>query len=227
MGEQGAQVLIYENEEGVIRDHDYLCRHGLPTSAVDQPRPIDALPARSRSLVQGETLRWGDSKLEVIWSPGHTPGLVCLYDREKGLLFTSDHLMRRDESQIQFLRPPTFDRFAAYLESVRKLKANAAETIMPGHGRGFTGLQGRLDEILKAANDRLEIVMDGLAKGPAQASELSQLDGLSFKHPRAVDDSGRLWRTAIAQVLTHLVYLEGLGKVRQLERGDQIFWERV
>jgi glyoxylase-like metal-dependent hydrolase (beta-lactamase superfamily II) len=33
--------------------------------------------------------------LEVIHTPGHTPGSVCLYARQSGLLFVGDVLQRR------------------------------------------------------------------------------------------------------------------------------------
>ena len=33
--------------------------------------------------------------LEVIHTPGHTPGSVCLYARQRGLLFVGDVLQRR------------------------------------------------------------------------------------------------------------------------------------
>jgi glyoxylase-like metal-dependent hydrolase (beta-lactamase superfamily II) len=225
MGDAGARVLMLQNEQAVERDVSWLERHGLPPGATGRFRGGD-LPSISEPVHDGQRLDWGIANLEVIWSPGHTPGLASLYEPDLRLLFTSDHVMRRDESQISIASASGFDRLGAYLESVRKLKATPAQTVLPGHGRGFGGLTERLDEILVGADVRLAILMDSLASGPAQASELSLLDGLNFKHPSAQTGPQQL-QTAIIQVLSHLIHLERLGQVRQLSEGEKIFWERV
>lgn len=36
---------------------------------------------------EGDTLDYGGRKLEVILTPGHTPGHACLYDRENKVMF--------------------------------------------------------------------------------------------------------------------------------------------
>ena len=225
MGEAGARVLD-DAQRGAGRPRPIVAR--APWPAIDDSRLLawGELPPFSDPVHDGQQLDWGVAQLEVIWSPGHTPGLACLYEPDLQLLFTSDHVMRRDESQISIASPHSFDRFGAYLASVRKLKATPAQTVLPGHGRGFGGLTQRLDEILLNADARLGILLDYLANRPAQAAELSLLDGLHFKHPSAQTGPQQL-RTAISQVLSHLIHLEQLGQVRQLTQGEQIFWERA
>jgi hydroxyacylglutathione hydrolase len=39
-----------------------------------------------------ESMDWGQFKLEVIHTPGHTLGSVCLFERKKGILFSGDTL---------------------------------------------------------------------------------------------------------------------------------------
>ena len=43
-----------------------------------------------RPLTEGQCFALGGRTLEVLFSPGHTPGSICLLDRENGLLFSGD-----------------------------------------------------------------------------------------------------------------------------------------
>lgn len=44
----------------------------------------------NRLLADGEIIDLGDRALEVIYTPGHSPGSICLLDRKNRLLFTGD-----------------------------------------------------------------------------------------------------------------------------------------
>ena len=43
-------------------------------------------------IYDGQTLQIGDARLEVISTPGHTPGGVCFYCKQDGVLFSGDTL---------------------------------------------------------------------------------------------------------------------------------------
>ena len=64
----------------------------------------DLLPAIDQQIGAGEMghrdvahqkreLQVADARLEVIVSPGHTPGSVCLYCEELGVVFSGDTLL--------------------------------------------------------------------------------------------------------------------------------------
>jgi glyoxylase-like metal-dependent hydrolase (beta-lactamase superfamily II) len=42
--------------------------------------------------VDFKKLEWGEFDLEVLHTPGHTMGSICLFDRKKGILFSGDTL---------------------------------------------------------------------------------------------------------------------------------------
>jgi hydroxyacylglutathione hydrolase len=86
-------------------------------------------PAASRLLVGGETVSAGDLKLEVIHSPGHTPGSILLYG--EGLLFTGDTLFKDDVGRTDL--PGGDDRqLQGSLDKIRKFPVPTV--ILPGHG---------------------------------------------------------------------------------------------
>jgi hydroxyacylglutathione hydrolase len=90
---------------------------------------IELPPAAGRLLLGGETVGSGDLKLEVIHSPGHTPGSILLYG--EGLLFTGDTLFKDDVGRTDL--PGGDDRqLRASLARIKKFPA--ATVILPGHG---------------------------------------------------------------------------------------------
>lgn len=51
-------------------------------------------PAISRYLSEADTLTFGKTTLQVVHTPGHTPGGICLYAHEQGVIFTGDTLFQ-------------------------------------------------------------------------------------------------------------------------------------
>ena len=79
-------------------------------------------------LSGGEILDLGGRKLEVIHTPGHSPGHMCLWERERGYLFTGD-LVYRGTLYADY---PSTDP-EAYLKSLEKTAALPVERVLPGH----------------------------------------------------------------------------------------------
>lgn len=95
--------------------------------------PVNAPVPVNRMVDDGEILEEVFGGLQVVATPGHSPGHVSFFQPERGILFTGDVLMN-----IPFnLRLP----FAAFTpdmnedrRSVKKIAALGAETICFGHG---------------------------------------------------------------------------------------------
>jgi glyoxylase-like metal-dependent hydrolase (beta-lactamase superfamily II) len=101
-----------------------------------------------RLLTEGEVLQVGGLQLEVIHSPGHSPGSVCFYLRDQNLLFSGDTLFN---GSIGNLHLPTAEPLHMW-DSLRKLAALPKETrVVPGHGPdtaiGKEGWLERAEEI--------------------------------------------------------------------------------
>jgi glyoxylase-like metal-dependent hydrolase (beta-lactamase superfamily II) len=195
-------------------DESWLVRHGLPEDRLSDARwrPID-WPMPTRTVEDQERLRWGHLNLEVLWCPGHTRGLVCLLERERRLLFTTDHVMRRAPAPISQRQDTDEDPLGDYLASVRKLPGLPVDTVLPGHGRPFHGLNQRLEHIEADFAGQLSRVRAHLEHGPAMAYEVLALDGLRDRRPVAE-------RYALAQVVSRLRHLEAIGDVSRHESAD-------
>ena len=73
----------------------------------------------------------GTTGLEVIHTPGHTAGGICLYDRKRRILFSGDTLFAHGGVGRTDL---VGGDFGALVESIRKISLLDVEMILPGHG---------------------------------------------------------------------------------------------
>lgn len=69
--------------------------------------------------------------LEVVHTPGHTVGGICLYDRKRKILFSGDTLFANGGVGRTDL--PGGD-YEALLASLRKISLLDVDVILPGHG---------------------------------------------------------------------------------------------
>jgi len=86
-------------------------------------------PAADRLLVDGNVLALDGLELEVIHSPGHSPGSILLYG--DGLLFTGDTLFKNDVGRTDL---PGGDEQELQRSLARIREFPAATIILPGHG---------------------------------------------------------------------------------------------
>ncbi|HXW19914.1 MAG TPA: MBL fold metallo-hydrolase, partial [Roseiarcus sp.] len=104
-------------------------------------------PAPPTGLVaDGQEFDLGDRRLEVIHVPGHSPGLIAVFERASATLFTSDALY----DGPMFFDLPRSDRRKAK-ESIARLAALPARRIHPGHFESFG--PDRLRELASRALD--------------------------------------------------------------------------
>lgn len=82
----------------------------------------------TRLLGDGDTVDLGGRRLEVLHTPGHSPGHLCFFERDRGYLFTGD-LVYKD---VLFAYYPSTDP-EAYLMSLEKLAALPAKRMFPAH----------------------------------------------------------------------------------------------
>ncbi|KAL8252773.1 hypothetical protein R6Q59_036466 [Mikania micrantha] len=74
--------------------------------------------------------------IQLIHTPGHTEGSVCLFYKPLKVLFTGDHLaLATDESKLAIFEKYNFYSVPTQLESVALLLELEFEWILPGHGR--------------------------------------------------------------------------------------------
>jgi glyoxylase-like metal-dependent hydrolase (beta-lactamase superfamily II) len=92
-----------------------------------------------RILTDGERLDLGGLTLEVLHTPGHTPGHLAFYFPEERLLFSADI----DLTPFGPFYGHDFASIDDFIRSIRKLQKIDAKTVVTGHSGPFTAdLQG-------------------------------------------------------------------------------------
>jgi hydroxyacylglutathione hydrolase len=112
-----------------------LDRHGLAQpGGHGAPFPIPPSVA-AVELAEGSRIRFGDIKLEVLHTPGHTEGSVCLLANGERLLFTGDTLFAGGWGRTDL--PGGSDE--EMVDSLARLSRLPTDLrVLPGHGRGST-----------------------------------------------------------------------------------------
>jgi len=85
-------------------------------------------------LMDGDTLELDGITLEVVHTPGHTQGSICLYDQERKILFSGDALQGTTAFVKEF-GPVTglYTDLDAYIRSIQRLLNLDVDMILPGH----------------------------------------------------------------------------------------------
>lgn len=82
----------------------------------------------SRVLHDGDWIELGGRSVEVLHTPGHSPGHICLWEPERGYLYTGDLVYA---GKLLAYYPSTDPE--AYLNSLKRIAALPARRIFPGH----------------------------------------------------------------------------------------------
>ncbi len=80
-------------------------------------------------------IKVGDVSLQVIYTPGHCPGSVCFYWKERKVLFTGDVIFAQSFGRFDL---PGADPMLL-LKSIEKLTELDVEVLAPGHGPVIQG----------------------------------------------------------------------------------------
>ena len=101
-----------------------------------------------KGVEDGEVLHMGNTEIEVLHTPGHTPGSACYLLEGNGVLFTGDTIFS-DGRAISRSLPYPRSSAADLRRSVDRLAALDFEVLCGGHGTPLVGgASRRLKELL-------------------------------------------------------------------------------
>ncbi|TYR65083.1 MBL fold metallo-hydrolase, partial [Streptomyces parvus] len=176
----GAWIAMHEADTAIVRRTresepgtwlDYLVRklaavgapddHLAPLRAARSGGRLRTLPGLraalpDREIVPGELLDLAGRRLRAVWTPGHTPGHVCLHLEERhpaglagnGRLFSGDHLLPGISPHIGLYEDPddtaVTDPLGDYLASLERIGRLGVAEVLPAHQHAFTDAGGRV-----------------------------------------------------------------------------------
>jgi glyoxylase-like metal-dependent hydrolase (beta-lactamase superfamily II) len=149
----------------------HLLMHGVPAAEAEYLKNASrglrdfVRPAAPALQLDGtETVEMGGHRMRVEWTPGHSPGHVCLFDPARRLLFAGDQLLPDVSPNIALHPQSTPNPLDDYLAGLDRLVDLRPELVLPAHGRPFTdprALAARLaDHHRRRKRQMLEVVGD-------------------------------------------------------------------
>ena len=166
-------------DAAVTRRIEVARQSGVPEDALRRyadrvsglPSGIARVVAPDRALVPGVEIETDLGAWSVHETPGHAPSHVCLFQRERRLLISGDHVLGRISLYYDYgWTPDPVGEFLASLDVVDRLDARLA---LSGHGRPFVDVHGHIEGNRALVGERLNAVLAELAAGPRTALDIS------------------------------------------------------
>jgi len=178
------------------------------------------------TLYGGETITTGHFSLKVLWTPGHAPGHVCLYEPTQKILFSGDHILPTITSHVGLHPQTSSNPLGDYFDSLNQLKQLDVKLVLPGHEYPFTDFKLRLEEIMQHHKQRNSEILSALNANPKTAYQIateitwmSDTNGVSWDKLSSWDK-----RMAILETLSHLEAMRATGEVDKFTRDDIIYY---
>jgi glyoxylase-like metal-dependent hydrolase (beta-lactamase superfamily II) len=220
--------LVYpryvELEHLVSEVHTYLLVNGVPEDEAqvmsNSQRALSEIvkPAVPAVQLEGaETLEVGRRRLRVEWTPGHSPGHICLYDKSDKLLLAGDHMLPELSPNIGLHPQSTPDPLHEYLDGLKRLAGYEPRLILPAHGRPFTDASKRVSALLAHHKKRLNQIAAIASHGERSAWSVA----LELWGPR---DNPYEKRAALQEGLAHLQALAVEGRVKKFVTPTSVRW---
>jgi len=221
--------LRYQNMDEYLRQTEqWLHSNGVPANTLPTFMRRIMKPALPDITLRGEeTVTVGAFRLKAIWTPGHSPGHICLYEPNHKILFSGDHVLPGITPNISLQAPSGLNPLGDFLDSLNKLKQLDANLVLPAHEHAFTGLATRVEEIIRHHQNRNSEILNSLEARPKTAYEVSaeitwMVDegGTTFQNLQPWDK-----RMAVFEALAHLEAMRVDGRVNKLSQNSIIFYQ--
>jgi glyoxylase-like metal-dependent hydrolase (beta-lactamase superfamily II) len=124
-----------------------------------------------RALLPGVVVHTDLGPWSVHETPGHAPSHVCLFQSERRLLISGDHLLGRISLFFDYGYTP--DPVGDFVHSLDVVEELHARLCLPGHGRTFADVHAHIQGNRELVRERLDQTLTAIGEGdPPTAFEL-------------------------------------------------------
>lgn len=195
---------------------------GVPAAALEAYRErrkgegygIAGIVPPARELVDGVEIHSDLGAWQVVETPGHAPSHVCLWQPERRLLISGDHLLGRVSLYYDYGYTP--DPAGEFLRSLDRVDGLGARLCLSGHGRTFGDVGAHVAANRALVAERVARVLDVVtADGPITA-----YDAVPRVYGEPVTALNANWW--ISETLCYLRHLEVDGRLRRATDDDGV-----
>jgi glyoxylase-like metal-dependent hydrolase (beta-lactamase superfamily II) len=213
---------VWGSSDWPRRIADWFLRHGVPADAAEE------LIESGHVFADFVHFAWNPQPVEpgdeidgwrVVATPGHADGHLCLL-RSDGVLIAGDHLLTPITPAIGLYPESRPDPLGDYVEALGAVERLAPRVAYGGHGEPVRAPAERAREIVAHHDERLDRTEAALADDPRSGYDVSHdLFG------RELPPIQR--RFAVAETLSHLERLVGLGRASRREGDRSVSYTRA
>jgi len=235
-GLTGAAVYLHplEAERSMAMQHvagentEYLARHGVPDVAPERRLPSPSrffgswyAPVTPDHLLgdEDDIPLGGGRTLQVVWTPGHTPGHCCLLLRPDGVLFVGDHLLPKITPHVGLWPNGPENPLGDFLASHEKIQRHEARLVCPAHGAVYEDHRRRAKQLIDFHRVRKLDTLEAIRRRPRTAYEVA-LDVFSI----SADNRFQVM-AATYETLAHLELLRREGRALRDEVGGVVRYQ--
>jgi glyoxylase-like metal-dependent hydrolase (beta-lactamase superfamily II) len=240
----GARIYMHEIENSIIdtryvhmdallaQTAEWLKLNGVPAEETGDIRDASldivdlVVPARPDVILHGgEMITTGEFNFNAIWTPGHSPGHICLYEPEKKVLLSGDHILPTITPNIGRHPQSAENPLGMYLESLQEMRKLDVSLVLPGHDEPFTGLVPRIDEIISHHEQRNLEILAAVSSQPRTAFDIAEYvtwgTNASWRELPPIHR-----RMAIFETIAHLEYMITRGRAEKIDRDNVIYYRQ-
>jgi glyoxylase-like metal-dependent hydrolase (beta-lactamase superfamily II) len=198
-----ARRLEVARQSGVPEEplRRYAEQRGTPEPGIAGPIEVD------RDLVAGVVVASDVGEWVTYETPGHSPSHVSLFQPERRLLISGDHLLGRISLYFEFGYSP--NPVGEFLNSLDVVERLGARLCLAGHGRTFTDVHAHIHGNRALVEEHLVKVLDVVGAQP-----LTPFEVVTSVYGDSLSPQNAHW--LLSQTLGYLTHLERTGGVRRI-----------
>jgi len=165
-----------------------------------------------------ETVKLGGLVFHILWTPGHSPGHICLYSSERQILLSGDTILSSISPNVGLHPQSTPNPLADFIESLRQIAALNIRLTLPGHGDPIPATRSVIEALIWHHEQRKSKIYSLIKGSKKTAWEVS----MELFGPQSNPMEQRL---ALQETIAHLQLLAAQRKARKiLTNNDMILW---
>ncbi len=211
------------SEKAIARRLEIARQSGVSEAAItalaerikDIPSGVARVIEPDRELVAGVEIETDLGTWTVHETPGHAQSHVCLFQAERRLLISGDHVLGRISLYFDYGYTP--DPVQEFLDSLDRVDVLDARLALSGHGKPFVDVHGHIDGNRKLVAERINRTLAALGPRPRTAFEIAPE---IYGEPLGPHNG----RWLLTQTLSYLDHLERLGRATKRPDGEVTRW---
>ena len=225
----------YVNMEKLLQHMaEWLAVNGVPPDELPSLQIASTPAARfviptspDNTLNGGETIRAGSFNFKVLWTPGHSPGHISLYEPARKILISGDHILPGITPNIARHPQSGPNPLHDYLSALDAVKQLDVELVLPGHEHPFDNLTARIDQLVRHHQQRNSEILNTLKDQPKTgyqiATELTWMPDTKASNWQNLAPLNR--RFAVLETLSHLEFMRFQGRLDKSTRDNVIYYQ--